>query len=62
MASTISPQALAQLHRSGQGIDLIDDIPSVAELVRRLRAEYVAACGLPDMSARARLTTAEAGV
>ena len=50
------------LWSAGQGIDLIDDIPSVAELVRRLRAEYVAACGQPDMSARARLTPAEAGV
>jgi nitronate monooxygenase len=50
------------LWSAGQGIDLIDDIPSVAELVRRLRAEYVAACGLPDMSARARLTPDEAGV
>jgi nitronate monooxygenase len=50
------------LWSAGQGIDLIDDIPSVAELVRRLREEYVAACGLPDMSAQARLTPAEAGV
>jgi nitronate monooxygenase len=50
------------LWSAGQGIDLIDDIPTVAELVRRLREEYVAACGLPDMSARARLTPAEAGV
>lgn len=34
----------------GQGIGLIDDIPTVADLVRRLRAEYVAACALPDMA------------
>lgn len=47
------------LWSAGQGIDLIDDIPSVAELVGRLRAEYVAACDLPDMSASARLTAAE---
>ena len=40
---------------AGQGIDLIDDIPSVAELVRRLRQEYVAACEIPDMSVAARL-------
>lgn len=39
----------------GQGIDLIHDVPSVAELVRRLRAEYVAACEVPDMAAVARL-------
>ena len=35
---------------AGQGIDLITDIPSVAELVNRLRQEYVAACRIPDMS------------
>jgi nitronate monooxygenase len=38
----------------GQGIALIHDIPSVAELVRRLQAEYVAACAIPDMAATAR--------
>ena len=31
----------------GQGIDLIDDIPTVAELVARLRREYAEACALP---------------
>jgi nitronate monooxygenase len=35
---------------AGQGIDLIHDIPSVHDLVLRLRAEYVAACRLPDMA------------
>lgn len=35
---------------AGQGIGLIRDIPSVAELVRRLQAEYVAACATPDMA------------
>jgi nitronate monooxygenase len=34
----------------GQGVGLIDDIPSVAELVGRLRREYVAACATPDMA------------
>lgn len=43
------------LWSGGQGIDLIDDIPSVAELVRRLRREYVAACETPDMADAARL-------
>ena len=43
------------LWSAGQGIDLIEDVPTVAELVRRLRAEYVAACELPDMAAVARL-------
>lgn len=43
------------LWSAGQGIDLIDDIPTVAELVRRLRREYVAACELPDMADAARL-------
>jgi nitronate monooxygenase len=38
----------------GQGIGLIHDIPTVAELVRRLQEEYVAACALPDMAAAAR--------
>jgi nitronate monooxygenase len=32
---------------AGQGAALIDDIPSVAELVEQLRAEYAAACALP---------------
>jgi nitronate monooxygenase len=43
------------LWSAGQGIDLIDDIPSVAELVVRLRREYVAACATPDMADVARL-------
>jgi nitronate monooxygenase len=38
----------------GQGIALIHDLPSVAELVARLRAEYVAACAIPDMAQAAR--------
>lgn len=39
---------------AGQGIGLIHDIPSVAELVRRLQVEYVAACSIPDMSEAAK--------
>jgi nitronate monooxygenase len=39
---------------AGQGIELIHDIPSVAELVRRLRAEYVVACEAPSMLNTAR--------
>ena len=35
---------------AGQGIDLIHDIPTVGELVARLKAEYDAACRVPDMS------------
>ncbi|MET0363100.1 MAG: nitronate monooxygenase [Sphingobium sp.] len=38
----------------GQGIGLIDDLPAVADLVDRLRCEYVAACAVPDMAAAAR--------
>jgi len=34
---------------AGQGIDLIHDIPTVAELVTRLRREYVEACRAKDM-------------
>jgi nitronate monooxygenase len=43
------------LWSAGQGIDLIDDIPTVAELVRRLRAEYIAACETPSLADAARL-------
>jgi nitronate monooxygenase len=35
---------------AGQGIGLIHDIPTVAELVRRLQSEYLAACSMPDMA------------
>jgi len=34
---------------AGQGIDLIHDIPTVADLVARLRREYVEACRVKDM-------------
>ena len=37
------------LWSAGQGVDLIHDIPSVAELVARLRAEYDAACQVPAL-------------
>jgi nitronate monooxygenase len=40
---------------AGQSIDLIDDLPTVAELVSRLRREYLAACAVPDMAEAARL-------
>lgn len=40
---------------AGQGIDLIDDVPTIAQLVRRLRAEYVAACEAPSYADVARL-------
>jgi len=40
---------------AGQGIDLIHDIPTVAELVLRLRREYLAACRTPDMAQAAAL-------
>jgi nitronate monooxygenase len=43
------------LWSAGQGIDLIHDVPTVAELVRRLRAEYVAACEASSFAAAARL-------
>src|SRR3546814_16380932 len=39
------------LWSAGQGIDLIHDIPSVGELVERLRGEYRAACALPAFGA-----------
>jgi nitronate monooxygenase len=43
---------------AGQGIDLIDDIPTVGDLVARLRAEYVAACALPSFAQATRLADA----
>jgi nitronate monooxygenase len=43
------------LWSAGQGVDLIDDIPTVAELVERLRREYVAACETPSLVDAARL-------
>ncbi len=39
------------LWSAGQGVGLIEDIPSVGELVQRLRREYVQACALPSMAA-----------
>ena len=43
------------LWSAGQGIDLIDDVPTVADLVGRLRREYVAACEAPSYADVARL-------
>lgn len=43
---------------AGQAIDLIEDVPTVAELCARLRREYVAACAEPDMAEVARLADA----
>jgi nitronate monooxygenase len=43
------------LWSAGQGIDLIDDIPTIADLVLRLRREYVAACEAPSFVDVARL-------
>jgi nitronate monooxygenase len=45
----------AEIWSAGQGIELIDDLPTVAELVSRLRQEYLVACALPDMADAARL-------
>lgn len=35
---------------AGQGVGLINDIPTVSELVRRLRREYVLACAAPSLA------------
>jgi nitronate monooxygenase len=40
---------------AGQGIELINDIPTVAELAGRLRREYLAACEVPSFAEAARL-------
>lgn len=45
----------AELWSAGQGIELIDDVPSVSELASRLRREYLLACALPDMTQAALL-------
>jgi nitronate monooxygenase len=50
------------LWSAGQGIDLIDDVPTVAELVTRLRKEYVAACETPSMIDTARLIEVTQGL
>jgi nitronate monooxygenase len=46
LPATVKPWK--NLWSAGQGIDLIDDVPTVAELVWRLRAEYVRACEAPS--------------
>jgi nitronate monooxygenase len=38
----------------GQGIGLIEDVPTVAELVNRLKREYLAACEIQSMAEAAR--------
>lgn len=40
----------------GQGTGLIEDVPTVSELVMRLRREYAEACALPDMASVAQTT------
>ncbi len=40
----------ANLWSAGQGIDQIHDVPTVAELVARLKAEYDAACRAPALA------------
>jgi nitronate monooxygenase len=46
------------LWSAGQGVDLIHDVPTVAELVRRLRGEYISACDTPSLADAARLANA----
>ena len=48
----------SNLWSAGQGVDLIHDIPTVAELVRRLRAEYITACEASSFEQAARLANA----
>ena len=50
------------LWSAGQGIGLIHDVPTVADLVLRLRREYVQACALPSMAGAAMLQPGEADV
>jgi nitronate monooxygenase len=44
-----------EIWSAGQGMDLIHDVPSVAQLVMRLRREYVAACATPHMAETAQI-------
>ncbi|WP_439815964.1 NAD(P)H-dependent flavin oxidoreductase [Zavarzinia sp. CC-PAN008] len=53
-----SAQPWKTLWSAGQGIDLIHDIPTTAELVRRLAREYVEACAVPAMVDAARRVAA----
>jgi nitronate monooxygenase len=46
---------------AGQGIGLIQDAPSVADLVRDLQREYLAACAAPDMAGAAHAALADQG-
>lgn len=39
-----------EIWSAGQGIELIEDVPTVAELVRRLHTEYAAACSVPNFA------------
>lgn len=43
----------------GQGIGLIQDVPSVADLVGNLQREYLAACSVPDMAEAVRQAIGE---
>jgi nitronate monooxygenase len=45
---------------AGQGIELIEDVPPVAEICSRLRREYVAACAVPADFAEAAQLAEEA--
>lgn len=45
------------LWSAGQGIGLIDDIPSVADLVARLRKDYDEACAIPPFDTRESMET-----
>ncbi len=45
---------------AGQGIELIDDVPPVAEICSRLRREYLAACDVPASFAEAALLAEQA--
>jgi nitronate monooxygenase len=38
-----SAKAWRDIWGAGQGVGLMDDVPSVAEMVERLKAEYAAA-------------------
>lgn len=43
------------LWSGGQGVELIDDVPTVAELIGSLRRQYISACQTADMAQAARL-------
>jgi nitronate monooxygenase len=48
LPATVKPWR--NLWSAGQGVELIDDVPSVVALISRLRSEYLTACAIPPFA------------